>query len=117
MAEVLERPQIETPAEPKLATVAIVGLGYVGLPVAVAFGKERPTIGYDLSKKRIENLRHHVDATGEVSTADLLAAKHLKVTASSGELAQADFVIVAVPTPINAARQPDLAPLESASET
>src|SRR3954463_7909725 len=119
MAEVLESPVVVPvkAAESELATVAIVGLGYVGLPVAVAFGRERPTIGYDLSKKRIENLRHHVDATGEVSTADLLAAKHLKVTASSGELAQADFVIVAVPTPINAARQPDLAPLESASET
>src|SRR3954465_709990 len=117
MAEVLERPQIETPAEPKLATVAIVGLGYVGLPVAVAFGKERPTIGYDLSKKRIENLRHHVDATGEVATAELLEAKHLRPTYYPAELGEADFIIVAVPTPINAARQPDLSPLESASET
>ncbi|HYG54360.1 MAG TPA: nucleotide sugar dehydrogenase [Burkholderiales bacterium] len=99
-----------------MPTVAVVGLGYVGLPVAVAFGRERPTIGYDLSKKRIENLRHHVDATGEVSTAELLASRHFKATASPGELAPADFIIVAVPTPINAARQPDLSPLESASE-
>jgi UDP-N-acetyl-D-galactosamine dehydrogenase len=115
MSEVLElNPAI---TEQKLATVAIVGLGYVGLPVAVAFGRERPTIGYDLSKKRIENLRHHVDATGEVSTADLLASRHFKATASPAELAQADFIIVAVPTPINTARQPDLSPLESASET
>src|SRR3954468_18952419 len=117
MAEVLERPQIETPAEPKLATVAIVGLGYVGLPVAVAFGKERPTIGYDLSKKRIENLRHHVDSTGEVATADLLESKHFRATYYPAELAEADYIIIAVPTPINAARQPDLSPLESASET
>src|SRR3954467_6092866 len=117
MAEVLERPQIETPAEPKLATVAIVGLGYVGLPVAVAFGKERPTIGYDLSKKSIENLRDHVDATGEVSTADLLEAEHLRATSYPSELAEADYIIIAVPTPINAARQPDLSPLEPASET
>jgi len=119
MSEVLESPakSVAGEAEAKLPTVAVVGLGYVGLPVAVAFGKERPTIGYDLSKKRIENLRHHVDATGEVSTADLLASRHLKVTASPGDLAQADFIIVAVPTPINAARQPDLAPVESASET
>jgi UDP-N-acetyl-D-galactosamine dehydrogenase len=119
MAEVLESPVV-SPAEaaaPKLATVAVVGLGYVGLPVAVAFGRERPTIGYDLSKKRIENLRHHVDATGEVSTADLLEARELRATSHPGELEQADFVIVAVPTPINAARQPDLTPLESASET
>jgi UDP-N-acetyl-D-galactosamine dehydrogenase len=119
MAEVLESPVV-SPAEaaaPKLAIVAVVGLGYVGLPVAVAFGRERPTIGYDLSKKRIENLRHHVDATGEVSTADLLEARELRATSHPGELEQADFVIVAVPTPINAARQPDLTPLESASET
>src|SRR5438067_6504199 len=115
-AAVLERSsQTETAAA--LATVAVVGLGYVGLPVAVAFGRERPTIGYDLSKKRIENLRHHVDATGEVSTADLLAARQLRATSHPGEIGEADFIIVAVPTPINAARQPDLSPLESASET
>ena len=107
----------EATARAKLATVAVVGLGYVGLPVAVAFGRERPTVGYDLSRKRVENLRYHVDTTGEVATAELLAAKELKVTDSPGELAKADFIIVAVPTPINAARQPDLAPLESASET
>ena len=116
-AAVLERtsPQAETPAT--LATVAVVGLGYVGLPVAVAFGRERPTIGYDLSKKRIENLRHHVDATGEVATAELLQARNLRASCYPADLAQADFIIVAVPTPINAARQPDLSPLESASET
>src|SRR6476659_6589242 len=115
MSEVLEQviPQVEV----KLATVAVVGLGYVGLPVAVAFGKERPTIGYDLSKKRIENLRHHVDATGEVSTADLMEARQLRATPYPTDLGEADFIIVAVPTPINAARQPDLSPLESASET
>src|SRR3954466_9680458 len=119
MAEVLESPVVAPvkAAEPELATVAVVGLGYVGLPVAVAFGRERPTIGYDLSKKRIENLRHHVDATGEVSTADLMEARELRATSHPGELEQADVVIVAVPTPINAARQPDLSPLESASET
>src|SRR3954467_2494527 len=119
MAEVLESTVIAPAkaAERKLATVAVVGLGYVGLPVAVAFGRQRPTIGYDLSKKRIENLRHHVDATGEVSTADLMEARELRATSHPGELEQADFVIVAVPTPINAARQPDLSPLESASET
>src|SRR4029079_10459259 len=99
---VLERPQTETqtPADPKLATVAVVGLGYVGLPVAVAFGKQRRTIGYDLSKRRVENLKHMVDTTGEVSTAELIAARHLKASAHAGDLAQADFIIVAVPTPI-----------------
>jgi len=103
--------------EQKLATVAILGLGYVGLPVAVAFGKQRRTIGYDLSKKRVENLKHRVDATGEVSAAELAEAKYWHPTNDPAELGKADFIIVAVPTPINAARQPDLKPLESASET
>ncbi len=108
----------ETPAEEQsaLPTVAVVGLGYVGLPVAVAFGKRRPTIGYDLSRRRVENLKHKVDVTGEVSTAELIAAKHLQASVFPADLQAADFIIVAVPTPINAARQPDLAPLESASE-
>jgi UDP-N-acetyl-D-galactosamine dehydrogenase len=117
MPEVLERSEVKSTTAITLPTVAIVGLGYVGLPVAVAFGRERLTIGYDLSKKRIENLRHHVDATGEVSTADLLEARQFRATSYPTELAEADFIIVAVPTPINAARQPDLSPLESASET
>src|SRR3954466_2604252 len=104
MPEVLERIEAkpETATTPTLATVAIVGLGYVGLPVAVAFGKQRRTIGYDLSRKRIDNLKGLVDATGEVSTADLMEAKHFEATANPAELAKADFIIVAVPTPINA---------------
>jgi len=119
MPEVLETPlaPLVRGVETALPTVAVVGLGYVGLPVAVEFGKRRPTIGYDLSKKRIENLRHFVDATGEVATSDLMAAKQLRPTAYPAELEQADFIIIAVPTPINAARQPDLSPLVSASET
>ena len=64
-----------------LVVVAVVGLGYVGLPVAVAFGKERRTIGYDLSRKRIESLRRQVDATGEVSTTELMAANQLRASA------------------------------------
>jgi UDP-N-acetyl-D-galactosamine dehydrogenase len=116
MSEVLEKIENQTATPPALATVAIVGLGYVGLPVAVAFGKQRRTIGYDLSKRRVENLKHMVDTTGEVSTAELIEARHLKTTAHAADLQHADFIIVAVPTPINAARQPDLSPLESASE-
>src|SRR5688572_20263686 len=114
---VLEKvqPTLEKPST--LPAVAIVGLGYVGLPVAVEFGKCRPTIGYDLSKRRIENLKHRVDSTGEVPTAELIAADKLKATVYPADISVADFIIVAVPTPINAARQPDLAPLESASET
>src|SRR4051812_18549949 len=106
MPEVLETPQTPLIRAAKLATVAVVGLGYVGLPVAVAFGRSRPTIGYALSKKRIENLRHHVDATGEVSTADLMEAREFRATSYPTELGEADFIIIAVPTPINAARQP-----------
>jgi UDP-N-acetyl-D-glucosamine/UDP-N-acetyl-D-galactosamine dehydrogenase len=124
MSEIVEFPPQASPSplfrqasDALLPCVAVVGLGYVGLPVAVAFGKERPTIGYDLSRKRIENLRHMVDATGEVSTTELMAASHLRATANAADLAQADFIIVAVPTPINAARQPDLCPLQLASET
>ena len=90
----LLNPQAPSPAAglaPRLQTVAVVGLGYVGLPVAVAFGSERPTIGYDLSRKRIESLRHHVDATGEVSAAALREARHLRVTADPAELRAGRF--------------------------
>jgi UDP-N-acetyl-D-galactosamine dehydrogenase len=124
MSEILEfppqassSPQSKPAGEALLPTVAVVGLGYVGLPVAVAFGKERRTIGYDLSRKRVDNLRRQVDVTGEVSTSELMAANQLRASADPADLAQADFIIVAVPTPINAARQPDLRPLELASET
>jgi UDP-N-acetyl-D-glucosamine/UDP-N-acetyl-D-galactosamine dehydrogenase len=124
MSEILEFPPHASPApgarpapEAALPTVAVVGLGYVGLPVATAFGKERRTIAYDLSRKRVDGLRRQVDATGEVSTTELIAAHQLHATSDPAELAQADFIIVAVPTPINAAHQPDLRPLESASET
>ena len=117
MSEVLEKHEKAGETPSLLGTVAVVGLGYVGLPVAVEFGKRRPTIGYDLSKRRVENLRHLVDVTGEVSTAELIQARHWHPTTSPAELEQADYIIVAVPTPINAARQPDLQPLASASET
>jgi UDP-N-acetyl-D-galactosamine dehydrogenase len=115
--DVLEKIDFQEEQKAVLPTVAVVGLGYVGLPVAVAFARQRPTIGFDLSKKRIENLRHMVDPTGEVSTAELMEAKNFRATHAPADLAQADFIIVAVPTPINAARQPDFGPLVSASET
>ena len=121
MLEVLEGP--DTTLQPaiegaeRVRTVGVVGLGYVGLPLAVAFGKHRPTVGYDLSRKKIENLQHRVDATGELSATELEEARFLRVTQDPVELEHAEFIIVAVPTPINAARQPDLGPLESASVT
>ncbi len=99
-----------------METIAIVGLGYVGLPLAVAFGKLMPTIGYDLSPKKIESYRRHIDPSGTVTGDDLRAATRLTFTTHPAELANADFFIVAVPTPIDAARKPDFAPLMRASE-
>ncbi len=96
-------------------TVAVVGLGYVGLPLAVAFGRTRRTIGYDLSAQKIAAYRRFEDPTGELSAADLRAAVHLEVTADPALLQQADIVIVAVPTPVDAAHQPDFRPLIGAS--
>jgi UDP-N-acetyl-D-galactosamine dehydrogenase len=101
---------------PHLGTVCVVGLGYVGLPVAVAFGKQRMTIGYDLSTRKIQNLRQHVDPTGEVAGEELERAHMLAVTDEAAQIAHADYIIIAVPTPVNDAHQPDFSPLESASE-
>jgi UDP-N-acetyl-D-galactosamine dehydrogenase len=98
-----------------LPVVCIVGLGYVGLPVAVEFGKQRQTVGYDLSAKKVHNLKRHFDSTGEVSGDELKAAAQLTVTDDAEQIKLADFIIVAVPTPVNEARQPDFSPLESAS--
>lgn len=98
-------------------TVAVVGLGYVGLPLAVAFGKKFRTIGIDLSKEKVESYRRHVDPTGEVSTDELIAASCLEPTTDAAHLEEADFVVVAVPTPVDDAHSPDFGPLMSASET
>ncbi|MCL4723007.1 MAG: nucleotide sugar dehydrogenase [Rhodocyclaceae bacterium] len=97
-------------------TVAVVGLGYVGLPLAVAFGRKFRTVGYDLSEKKIADYRRHIDPTGEVSSDELRAAAGLECTADPRRLAEADFVVVAVPTPVDAARRPDLRLLIGAAE-
>jgi len=94
--------------------VSVIGLGYVGLPVAVAFGNEAKTIGFDINLTRIEELQRNHDRTAEVSAADLFASE-IFYTASIDELKQADFHIIAVPTPIDDANQPDLSLLISAS--
>jgi UDP-N-acetyl-D-galactosamine dehydrogenase len=99
-----------------MATIAVVGLGYVGLPLAVEFGKKHPTIGLDLSMAKVDAYRRHVDPTGEVTTAELKAATQLRVTTDPTALKDADFVIVAVPTPIDEAHQPEFGPLLGASE-
>ena len=98
-------------------TVAVVGLGYVGLPLAVEFGKVGPTIGFDLSKSKVESYRNYIDPTGEVSTENLRAARHLESTTDATALSRADYIIVAVPTPVDDAHQPDFSPLVGASET
>ncbi|HEX8604048.1 MAG TPA: NAD(P)-binding domain-containing protein, partial [Pseudoduganella sp.] len=95
--------------------VAVVGLGYVGLPLAVEFGKKRTTIGFDLSEAKVENYKRFVDPTGEVSTNDLRAASLLSVTTDPAALAQADYIVVAVPTPVDMAHNPDFGPLIGAS--
>ena len=97
--------------------VAVVGLGYVGLPLAVEFGKKFETIGYDLSETKIESYRKFCDPTGEVSSQDLKAAAGLTVTTDPSLLKRADFIIVAVPTPIDEAHIPDFSPLVGSSTT
>ena len=97
-------------------SIAVVGLGYVGLPLAVAFGKRGKIVGFDISERRIEELRRHWDRTNEVATEDLKQAK-VDYTSDPAKLKAADFIIVAVPTPINKAKRPDLEPVESSSRT
>ncbi|MFT3804589.1 MAG: nucleotide sugar dehydrogenase [Burkholderiaceae bacterium] len=100
-----------------MKTVAVIGLGYVGLPLALEFGKRLPTIGFDLSSQKVERLRRGLDSTGEVAPADFAEARHLRFTDSPKDLGAADFLVVAVPTPIDDAHLPDLSPLVSASRT
>jgi UDP-N-acetyl-D-galactosamine dehydrogenase len=97
--------------------IAVVGLGYVGLPLAVEFGKLGPTIGFDLSTTKVESYKKFVDPAGEVSTEQLRSARHLSVTTDPAALAQADYILIGVPTPVDIAHVPDFAPLISASET
>ncbi|MCV2218880.1 nucleotide sugar dehydrogenase [Thauera sp. Sel9] len=98
-------------------TIAVVGLGYVGLPLAVEFGKKQKTFGFDLSPQKVAAYRDFIDPTGEVATEDLRAATHLTCHTDPSVLKEADFIIVAVPTPVDDAHQPDLTPLVKSSET
>lgn len=97
--------------------IGIIGLGYVGLPLAVEFGKIRPVIGFDINKKRIAELRSGVDHTLEVTSEDLKTAVKLSYTDELDALKSASVFIVTVPTPIDTANRPDLTPLLKASET
>tara|TARA_E500000305_G_scaffold43419_1_gene33568 strand:+ start:1310 stop:2638 length:1329 start_codon:yes stop_codon:yes gene_type:complete len=96
-------------------TVAIVGLGYVGLPLAVAFGRSRRTIGFDLNARKLDHYRAGHDPSGEVSPEALASAAQLEFTSEAAALAEATIIIVVVPTPIDHAHRPDLSPLEGAS--
>jgi UDP-N-acetyl-D-galactosamine dehydrogenase len=100
-----------------MKTVAGIGLGYVGLPLAEEFGKSRPVIGFDINAVRIEALRDGHDLTQGVPAEQLAAADHLSFTSDPADLAAASIYIVIVPTPIDAHKQPDLTPLRKASET
>jgi UDP-N-acetyl-D-galactosamine dehydrogenase len=99
------------------AVVAVVGLGYVGLPLAVEFGKRGRTLGFDLSAAKIDHYKNFIDPTGEVSTEDLKAATRLEVSTDPAILGEADFIIVAVPTPVDVAHNPDFTPLAGATRT
>lgn len=97
--------------------LAVIGLGYVGLPLAVEFGKKRSVIGFDINSRRINELKQGEDHTLEVEPEELKQATHLRYTHDSAELAEANVFIVTVPTPIDEYKQPDLTPLIRASET
>jgi UDP-N-acetyl-D-galactosamine dehydrogenase len=100
-----------------MTTVAVVGLGYVGLPLAVEFGKKWRTFGFDLSAGKIESYRKSVDPTGEVGRESFEAAALLEFGSDPAALAEADFIVVAVPTPVDEAHQPDFGPLTGASRS
>ena len=97
--------------------VAVVGLGYVGLPLAVEFGKKYRTLGYDLSEAKIASYRNHCDPTGEVSSESLKAATKLNVSTDPAVISEADIIVVAVPTPVDEAHIPDFSPLVGSSTT
>lgn len=97
--------------------LCIIGLGYVGLPLAVEFSKKYPTIGFDLNSSRVSELRNGVDSTFEVSSAELKESQQLDFTTDAQAISACNVYIVAVPTPIDAAKRPDFKPLEGASRT
>src|SRR5919112_6042643 len=98
-----------------MSTLAVIGLGYVGLPLVVEFGKQMRTIGFDISRAKVESCRRGVDPSRELDDAQVAAARHAIYTDDPSLLAEADIVIVAVPTPVDDARIPDFRPLIGAS--
>jgi UDP-N-acetyl-D-glucosamine/UDP-N-acetyl-D-galactosamine dehydrogenase len=99
-----------------MTSVAVIGLGYVGLPLAVAFGRQHRTLGFDLNAAKVQSCARQVDPAGELDADTLRSATLLEYTADASRLRESDFIVVAVPTPVDAAHIPDLSPLISASE-
>ena len=98
-----------------MSKLAVIGLGYVGLPLVVAFGKQMPTIGFDIAVSKVESCKRGVDPSRELPDEELAAAVHAEYTADPARLAEADVIIVAVPTPVDAAHIPDFRPLIGSS--
>jgi len=118
----LNRSQLDFSKEDKMSDllekkIGIIGLGYVGLPLAVEFGKKFDTIGFDINKKRVDELRKGIDRTLEVEPDNMKSATKLKYTTEIKDIAECDTYIITVPTPINEHKQPDLTPVIKATET
>tara|TARA_B110000238_G_C16126489_1_gene439430 strand:+ start:736 stop:2001 length:1266 start_codon:yes stop_codon:yes gene_type:complete len=96
--------------------IAIIGQGYVGLPLAIEFGKKYPTIGFDINTNRIEDLKNHIDHTNEASQEQLRSADQLKFSSDLNDIANCNVYVVTVPTPIDEYKTPDLNPLKGASK-
>jgi UDP-N-acetyl-D-glucosamine/UDP-N-acetyl-D-galactosamine dehydrogenase len=101
---------------PQNIRIAVIGLGYVGLPLAVEFGKQLPTLGFDINAQRIDELRAGFDRTAETTGEELAQAKHLHYTDSAGDLRTCNVYIVTVPTPVDIDKRPDFSPLVKASQ-
>lgn len=113
----MNTPPLLSRIEARKARLAIIGLGYVGLPLAVEFGKHYPVVGFDISARRLDELRAGHDRTLETTTDELRKAAHLSFSNQIDELRDVDVFIVTVPTPIDLHKRPDLTPLVKASET
>lgn len=112
---IAQQPKAER-QESRVRKVSVIGLGYVGLPVAVAFGCKQEVMAFDINQKRIDELKQGIDYTREI-TKEELKISNLFLTSNPVDIKKADFHIVAVPTPIDEANQPDLRPILSASKT
>ena len=100
----------------KISTVAVVGLGYVGLPLAIEFGKYRNVVGFDTNSERISELKIAKDVTEEVSEIDFIESKYLRFTTEISDIKNCNFFIITVPTPVDKYKKPDLSPLFKATK-